>query len=67
MSKHGHESPRCETMRLLRIPEVAEALAVSSRSVWRLIAAGDLPVVRIGRSARVTAEAVDALIAKGGR
>lgn len=52
--------------RLLRVPEAAAALAVSNRSVWRLIALGKLDVVRLGRSVRITADSVDSLIAAGG-
>jgi excisionase family DNA binding protein len=35
---------------------VAERLDVSARTVRRLIAAGELPVHRIGRSVRVSAD-----------
>jgi excisionase family DNA binding protein len=38
---------------LLTTDQTAERLGVSPRSVQRLIAAGELPVVRIGRSVRV--------------
>jgi excisionase family DNA binding protein len=37
---------------LLRIPEVADRLAVSPATVRRLIAAGELPHVRVGRQIR---------------
>ena len=39
--------------KLLRIPQVAEGLDVSTRTVRRLIAAGELVACRFGRSVRV--------------
>ena len=41
------------TERLLRLPEVADALSVSVSTVRRLVDRGELPVVHIGRSVRV--------------
>lgn len=38
--------------RLMTLPEVAEYLVVSKRTVRRLIAADDLPCVRIGSQIR---------------
>lgn len=38
---------------LLRIPEVAAELRLARSSVYELIQAGELPVVRIGRAVRV--------------
>lgn len=39
--------------RLLDLPELASRLTVSKRSVWRLVASGDLvPPVKIGHSVR---------------
>lgn len=52
--------------RLFRVPEAAAALALSPRSVWRLIALGKLRTVRLGRAVRVVADSVDALISEGG-
>ena len=49
---------------LLRIPEVCESLGLSRSKVYTLIAAGDLPVVRVGKSVRVTAEDLSLWIAK---
>lgn len=52
-------SPR----RLMTIPAAAELLAVSPRTVRRLIAEGELPAYRIGsRSLRVKASDVDELL-----
>jgi excisionase family DNA binding protein len=52
--------------RLVTVPLAAELLAVSPRLVWRLIASGDLDVVRLGRATRVKVESIDQLIARGG-
>jgi excisionase family DNA binding protein len=38
------------TEQLMTVRETAAALRVSSSSVWRLIRAGSLPVVRLGGS-----------------
>lgn len=67
MYKNSKDEPSPEARRLLRIPEVAQALALSRRSVWRLIASGDLEVVRIGRSARVSTQALNQFIERKGR
>ncbi len=48
--------------RLLTVPETAEVLQQSPRQVWRLIADGRLQVKRVGRSVRVTPEALAALL-----
>ncbi|HLH70449.1 MAG TPA: helix-turn-helix domain-containing protein [Candidatus Dormibacteraeota bacterium] len=41
------------TVELLRVEEVAELLRVGRTKVYQLLARGELPVVRIGRSVRV--------------
>jgi excisionase family DNA binding protein len=51
---------------LLLVPEVARELRVSERTVRRHIAAGDLDVIRFGRSVRVPRTALAAL-ARGAR
>jgi len=48
--------------RLVTVPELAELLQQSPRQVWRLIADGRLQVTKIGRSTRVTPEAIAALL-----
>jgi len=50
---------------LLTIPEVAARVRVSTRTVSRWIASGELVCIRIGRVVRVPAEAVDALMRPG--
>lgn len=44
---------------LLTVPEVAQHLRVSHMTVYRLIQAGQLEAVRVGRSYRVRAHDVD--------
>lgn len=48
------------------IPQTADALCISPRSVWRLIAAGELKSIRIGRARRVCAISLSQFVAKGG-
>jgi excisionase family DNA binding protein len=49
--------------RFLTVQEVADLMRVSSMTVYRLIKAGDLPAVRVGRSFRVSDADVDAYLA----
>jgi excisionase family DNA binding protein len=49
--------------RFLTVQEVADLMRVSSMTVYRLIKAGDLPAVRVGRSFRVAEADVDAYLA----
>jgi excisionase family DNA binding protein len=51
---------------LFRVTDVATRLGISTRSVWRLIAANKVDVVRIGRSVRIRPDAIEKLISKGG-
>jgi excisionase family DNA binding protein len=48
--------------RLMSVTEVAEILNLSPRQVWRLIADNRLQVKHVGRSVRMTPEAVAALL-----
>lgn len=49
--------------RLVSLPEAAEFLAVSVKTVRRYIAAGDLDAVRLGRrTIRIKTESLDRLI-----
>lgn len=45
-------------MTFLTVAEVAEKIRVSRMTVYRLVHAGDLPAVRVGRSLRVPERAV---------
>jgi excisionase family DNA binding protein len=49
--------------RFLTVQEVADMLRVSSMTVYRLIKAGDLAAVRVGRSFRVRDTDVDGYLA----
>ena len=46
----------------LTIAEVADIMRVSKMTVYRLVHAGELPAVRVGRSFRVHETAVDAYL-----
>ena len=45
-------------VRFLTVAEVASILRVSKMTVYRLVHAGDLPAVRVGRSFRVPEDEV---------
>jgi excisionase family DNA binding protein len=45
-------------VRFLTVAEVATIMRVSKMTVYRLVHAGELPAVRVGRSFRVPEEAV---------
>ncbi|MGH9045102.1 MAG: helix-turn-helix domain-containing protein [Acidimicrobiales bacterium] len=60
-----HEPIDSTTERLLTVTEVAEMLRVSKMTVYRLVSAGTLPSLRVGRSVRIRAEAVDAYFSAG--
>lgn len=47
----------------LTVAEVAHLLRVSNMTVYRLISAGELPAVRVGRSYRLREEDVDRYLA----
>lgn len=46
-------------MRFLTVAEVAAIMRVSKMTVYRLVHAGDISAVRVGRSYRVPEQAVD--------
>lgn len=50
--------------RFMTVGEVAAVLRVSNMTVYRLINAGQLPAVRIGRSFRVREEELDRYLAE---
>jgi excisionase family DNA binding protein len=45
-------------VRFLTVAEVAMIMRVSKMTVYRLVHAGDLPAIRVGRSFRVPEQAV---------
>ena len=49
-------------VKFLTVSEVAKAMRVSKMTVYRLIHNGELPAVRVGRSFRVTMEAVQSYL-----
>ena len=49
----------------LTVAEVAEILRVSNMTVYRLINAGQLPAVRVGKSYRLTEADVDRFLEQG--
>jgi excisionase family DNA binding protein len=51
--------------RFLTVAEVADTLRVSTMTVYRLIKAGDLRAVRVGKSYRLTEDDVDQYLAAG--
>lgn len=50
------------TPRFMTVSEVAEVMRVSKMTVYRLIHAGELPAIRVGKSFRVPHGAVTELI-----
>jgi excisionase family DNA binding protein len=56
----NYEAPRMD--HLLTVDQVAQRLAVSQATVYRLVAAGQLSKLRIGGSTRFRGADVDALI-----
>jgi len=54
----SNERPLSE-VRFLTVAEVASVMRVSKMTVYRLVHSGELPAVRVGRSFRVPAQAVD--------
>ena len=51
--------------RFLTVAEVVDTLRVSTMTGYRLIKAGDLRAVRVGKSYRLTDEDVDQYLAAG--
>jgi excisionase family DNA binding protein len=49
----------------LTVAEVAGMLRVSTMTVYRLIKAGELPAVRVGKSYRLSVDEVDRFVAQG--
>lgn len=53
-----------ENAKFLTVAEVADLMRVSKMTVYRLVHAGDLPAVRVGRSFRVPERAVQDYLSK---
>jgi len=53
-------------MRLYSITDAAEILHVSRPTVWRMVADGRLPVIRLGKkTVRVSSEVLDSICTNG--
>ena len=52
------------TVQCLRAEEVAEELGIARSTAYALMASGELPVIRIGKSVRVPVDALRAWIAQ---
>ena len=50
--------PALSEVKFLTVAEVAAVMRVSKMTVYRMVHAGDLPAVRVGRSFRVREKAV---------
>lgn len=57
------ELTRVDAAALLTVAEVAARMRVSKMTVYRLIHAGELPALRVGRSFRVPAKAASDYLA----
>jgi excisionase family DNA binding protein len=58
-------NPNESRSRFVTVAEVASQLRVSNMTVYRLVQAGQLPAVRVGRSYRIRPEDVDRYLAEG--
>ncbi|MBI9113924.1 helix-turn-helix domain-containing protein [Sanguibacter suaedae] len=52
-------TPETPRVQFLTVAEVADAMRVSKMTVYRLVHAGELPAVRVGKSYRVPQAALD--------
>lgn len=50
---------------VLTVAEVADALRVSTMTVYRLVNAGELPALRIGKNIRIRARDLEAYLEDG--
>jgi excisionase family DNA binding protein len=57
-TKDGSESVLPSPRLLWSVADTAEALGVSARTVWRMLATGELPSRRVGRCVRIPGAAV---------
>lgn len=51
--------------RFLTVAEVAQLARVSRMTVYRMVHAGDLPAIRVGKSFRVPEAAVEEMLSQG--
>ena len=52
-------------MKLYKVPQAAEALNVSPKTIWTWIAARQIEVTRLGRAVRIPEKAITDLIEAG--
>jgi excisionase family DNA binding protein len=52
-------------MKLLKVPEAAEMLALSQKTVWQWIGERRIGVVRLGRAVRVPISEIERLLEEG--
>jgi excisionase family DNA binding protein len=53
------EVPMVEQHEYLKVPEVAEVLRIARSRAYEMVARGEIPSVRIGRSVRVSRKELD--------
>jgi excisionase family DNA binding protein len=53
------DDSRLSGVEFVTVAEVAAIMRVSKMTVYRLVHSGELPAIRVGRSFRVPAQAVD--------
>jgi excisionase family DNA binding protein len=56
--------PLLDGMRFLTVAEVAAAVRVSKMAIYRLVHAGELDAVRVGRVVRIPEQAVSRYLAR---
>jgi len=57
-NQRSAEPTAISSVQFLTVAEVAKLMRVSKMTVYRLVHAGDLPAVRVGKSFRVPEQAV---------
>ncbi len=53
------------TARLVKVPEAAELLALSQKTLWQWVGARRIGVVRLGRAVRIPMSEIDRLVEEG--
>ena len=53
------------TGKLLKVPEAADALALSPKTIWQWIGERRIGVVRLGRAVRIPQSEIERLLEKG--
>ncbi len=51
--------------RLYKVPEAAALINMSAKTMWKMVSAREIDVVRIGRAVRIPAAAIERLIEEG--